>query len=258
MSSTNVMILAPHPDDEFLNCTAILSRTKEVTVVYATNGDFEGRAATEIRFRESMSAMRMLNLGSENMIVLGYGDRGGTQYSSFLYKLWSSDPDQQFISEIAGYTYGPEAHPEYRYECSQTHAPYTRRAFLEDLKSVLCQVNPQYLFLPSALDFHWDHRCLNKLAHEALDQIDLHPVCFVFLTHYGRDRDWPNRRGPDFLMPKGFPQQEWYRRIEIPVSIEKKARLLAQFSSQKTKDGYLDAFCKRREIYWREIGGPSL
>ena len=70
------MILAPHPDDEFLNCTAVLSRAREITVVYATNGDFEGRAATEIRFQESVSAMRMLNLGPENMIVLGYGDRG--------------------------------------------------------------------------------------------------------------------------------------------------------------------------------------
>ena len=82
------MILAPHPDDEFLNCTAVLSRAREITVVYATNGDFEGRAATEIRFQESVSAMRMLNLGPENMIVLGYGDRGGTKNSSFLHKLF--------------------------------------------------------------------------------------------------------------------------------------------------------------------------
>ncbi|WP_305117147.1 PIG-L family deacetylase [Acutalibacter muris] len=252
------MILAPHPDDEFLNCTAVLSRAREITVVYATNGDFEGRAATEIRFQESVSAMRMLNLGPENMIVLGYGDRGGTKNSSFLHKLWGSGLDELFVSETADCTYGPETHPEYRYQCSQTHAPYTRRAFLDDLKSVLSQVNPQYLFLPSVLDFHWDHRCLNKLAYEALDQVNIHPVCFTFLTHYGRDRDWPNRNGPDFLMPEGFPHQIWFRRIEAPVSIEQKSRLLAQFSSQKTADGYLDAFCKRQEIYWREIRGVSL
>ena len=135
---------------------------------------------------------------------------------------------------------------------NHVHAPYTRRTFLEDLKGVLCQVRPEYLFLPNSLDFHWDHRCLNRLAHEALKQLDFFPICFTFLTHYGHDRDWPNRKGTDFLSPCGFPHGKWVKRLEIPVSMEQKAKLLTYFHSQKTEDGYLESFCKRQEIYWLE------
>jgi len=247
------MILVPHPDDEFLNCTSVLSQSRQVTVVYATNGDFTGKAATEIRYHESLSAMRMLGLGAENMILLGYGDCGSTETSSFLSALWSSGADELLVSKTACYTYGPQNHPEYHYQRNRIHAPYTRRAFLDDLRNVLHQIRPRYLFLPSNLDFHWDHRCLNKLAHVVLAQLDFSPVCFTFLTHYGHDRDWPNRKGLDFSMPKEFPPQKWAKRIEIAVSADQKATLLTQFHSQKTEDGYLDSFCKRQEIYWPEI-----
>lgn len=252
MKQSNVMILAPHPDDEFLNCTSILSQSRQVTIVYATNGDFAGRAATEIRYRESLTAMGMLGLGAENMIFLGYGDCGGTETSSFLSALWRAGADEVLASKVSCQTYGPRNHPEYHYQRNQVHAPYTRRTFLNDLRNVLCQIRPHYIFLPSVLDFHWDHRCLNKLTQKALAGIDFSPVCFTFLTHYGHDRDWPNRNGSNFSMPRGFPLQRWFDRIAIPVSAEQKEKLLSQFHSQKTEDGYLDAFCKRQEIYWPE------
>jgi len=257
MRLSNAMILAPHPDDEFLNCTSVLSQSQQVTVVYATNGDFAGRSATEIRYYESLSAMGMLGLGAENMIFLGYGDCGGTETSSFLSMLWSSGSDEQLTSRTSCCTYGPQNHPEYHYQRDRVHAPYTRRAFLNDLQNVLCQIRPSYLFLPSDLDFHWDHRCLNKLAQAVLAQLDFSPICFTFLTHYGHDRDWPNRKGPDFLMPRGFPPWKWAKRIEIPVSADQKAELLTQFHSQTTGDGYLDSFCKRQEIFWPEITEAS-
>ena len=253
MSQNAILILAPHPDDEILNCSSILSLSKNVVVAYATNGDFVGRDATEVRYHESLSAMQKLGLGAKNMVYMGYGDRGGKKTSSFLAALWNSEPDTIHTTVASRCTYGVAGHPEYHYQRHSVHAPYTRRAFLDDLKDLLQQINPRFIFLPSHLDFHWDHSCLNRLTHYALGQLDISPICFSFLTHYGRDSNWPNRNGSDFLMPEGLPPDLWSRRIEVPVSKAKKSELLACFPSQKTKDGYLDAFCKKQEIYWSEM-----
>lgn len=253
MNRNTILILAPHPDDEILNCSSILSRSKNVVVAYATNGDFTGRGATEVRYRESLSAMWKLGLGAENMILMGYGDQGGKKASSFLAALWNSEPDALHTTLASGYTYGVAEHSEYHYQRHGVHAPYTRRAFIDDLKDLLREINPRFIFLPSLLDFHWDHSSLNRLTRSALRQLDISPICFSFLTHYGRDNDWPNRNGSDFFKPKGFPCDLWSRRIEVPVSMAKKSDLLACFPSQKTRNGYLDAFCKRQEIYWSEM-----
>lgn len=253
MKRKNILILAPHPDDEFLNCSSILSRSRDVSVIYATNGDFTGKAATETRYRESLAAMRMVGLGPGEMIYLGYGDRGGNRESSFLAALLDAALDTTpLASSVGAHTYGPREHPEYHFRRYGTHAPYTRRSFLDDLSDLFCQLRPHAVFLPSLLDYHWDHRGLNMLAHQALERLPVSPICFTYLTHYGSDRDWPNRKGPDFQIPCGFPPDQWSSRIEMPVSVSQKAKLLEQFSSQRSGDGYLEAFCKRQEVYWYE------
>ena len=97
--AAEILIFAPHPDDETLACSGIimqaLSEGRRVQVVVFTNGDGFRQAAARLfrkpvalvnspdmlelgRFRqaEGLAAMAILGLQPTNVTFLGYPDRG--------------------------------------------------------------------------------------------------------------------------------------------------------------------------------------
>ena len=58
--SGKVLIFAPHQDDEILSCAGLINSliksNAEISIVFATNGDFYGKESASIRLLESISA----------------------------------------------------------------------------------------------------------------------------------------------------------------------------------------------------------
>src|SRR6267143_677259 len=77
-SAKNIMVFAPHPDDEVLMTAGIIadgiSRADTVTVVVMTNGDFRGVTVGYTREQESVAGLAYLGLTDQNIVFLGYGD----------------------------------------------------------------------------------------------------------------------------------------------------------------------------------------
>ncbi len=161
-----VLLLVPHEDDELLVGGPMLVNLcrggYEVFVFIATNGDyypFESAARAE----ESLKALELMGVPRERVIFGGYGDswRGKGIYDSGY--------DEAKVSEAGfRYTHGPsEDIEEWRYIRTGEHAPYTKRAFLDDLYALIDGLRPGVLLL-TGFDMHPDHRALDLLSLEAL------------------------------------------------------------------------------------------
>jgi LmbE family N-acetylglucosaminyl deacetylase len=90
---TDVLVFAAHPDDDVLGLSTTLYRhslkNENLKVVFVTNGtgrdgeswnisDSESKKKSEIRYREAVNALSLINISTENIFCLGYPD-GGTQ-----------------------------------------------------------------------------------------------------------------------------------------------------------------------------------
>ncbi|MBR0140446.1 MAG: PIG-L family deacetylase [Firmicutes bacterium] len=168
-NNKRVLLLVPHEDDEMLvggPMLVNLSRSGcEIFVFIATNGDyypFESAARAE----ESLKALEMMGVPRDRVIFGGYGDswRGKGIYDSGY--------DEEKVSEAGlRYTHGPsEEIDEWHYVRTGEHAPYTKRALLEDLYALIDGLRPDVILLVG-FDSHPDHRALNCLSLEALAQL---------------------------------------------------------------------------------------
>src|ERR1700730_11006667 len=81
-AQAQVLIVAPHPDDEAMFASGIvyqaLQSGKSVKVVIATNGDCTVPTIGSVRQQETVVAMSILGLAPEDVIFLGYPDCGLT------------------------------------------------------------------------------------------------------------------------------------------------------------------------------------
>ena len=73
----DIVIFAPHQDDEILGAYEIIRQQPEHTyVVFLTNGDYEGAEVAKTRWHESRKALTHLGVPEDHMIALGYADTG--------------------------------------------------------------------------------------------------------------------------------------------------------------------------------------
>ncbi|MEN1969997.1 PIG-L family deacetylase [Lentibacillus sp. N15] len=94
-NSTDILVIAAHPDDEILGVgTTIYRHIKNgdnVTVVYVTNGSGGDGASwktkindthhiSEIRYREGIKALSLIGMFAQDVICLGYPDAGTHRY----------------------------------------------------------------------------------------------------------------------------------------------------------------------------------
>ena len=90
----NIMIIVPHEDDEVLMAAGIIEQAvrdeKKITVVMATNGDYEGTdpLTGSVRLPETIAGLKVLGVPEENIIFMGYADTGMENEVSFLYNLF--------------------------------------------------------------------------------------------------------------------------------------------------------------------------
>ncbi len=258
----NIVVLAPHPDDEILGCTSVLKNHAEsnLWVILVTNGDCFGKVSSEIRMKESQQALSLLNIPKDNIIVLGFGDTGMNLKESFLYRLFYSDPNTVIKSNVSAHTYHPiDGEQEWYYQKMHKHAQYTRHDFLHSLITVLEYCKPDEIYVSSQYDKHGDHRALYWFLLETLAQLNLSVIIKQYIIHGGNDKRWPKRNKDDFSKPPCCNDKLWHNRIiSNEFDPEEKYKLINIFQSQITTSGYLLSFAKRTEFFLQEQSENSI
>lgn len=139
----DIVIFAPHQDDEILGAYEIIRQQPEHTyVVFLTNGDYEGAEVAKTRWHESRKALTHLGVPEDHMIALGYADTGMPREVSFLWRLWHEGDQTLVPSRVGAHTYHPDGGKEYHLAHWGAHAAYTRLAVLADVRGVLEDIRP--------------------------------------------------------------------------------------------------------------------
>ncbi len=130
LSSGNIIILSPHPDDEALGCSGTIRRLvregSSVDIVYVTNGErLYGEPSDEIariRIEEAQRASQML--GCRDALFLGFPDGGLIHHKEDIY---------------------------------------------QGLKKIIEEKRPEIVLSPSLIDYHQDHLATAEIALELLN-----------------------------------------------------------------------------------------
>ena len=135
----NVLILAPHMDDEIIGCGGVICKhvqnNDNITVVYFTCGDkgnkgfLSDHSLSDIRKRETKHSNSIL--GIKNAFFLDFKD--GTNES------WDSKK--------------------------------------EELRAIYLETTPDLVYLPPYYDLHLDHRKTNWLFKEAMHHMSVCDIC---------------------------------------------------------------------------------
>ncbi len=267
-SSDRILIIAPHPDDEAINCAGIIQEAvaagADTHVLCLTNGDnnefafivYEKRIPFlpgslvhlgEVRRSESVKAMKMLGLEEYNLIYLGYPDFGTFQ----IFKdFWKSDkPYRSLLTRVTKVPYKQD--PSFG-------SPYTGESILRDLKNTLLRYRPNKVFVSHPLDLNHDHKAAYLFLQIAL--VDTageipQPKVYCYLTHW---KAWPlpRRYHPDLplLPPQEFrsvrSEIHWLK-YKLPARyLENKHKAVLAYKSQTESSAfYLLSFCRKNELF---------
>ena len=289
------MVIVPHEDDEILMAAGIIERAlqekKQVTVVMATNGDYEGRdkVSGSVRLKETLMGLEVLGLSQERVIFMGYADTGMDPEESFLYNLYTEKEENKLHpGHCSAETYGLPKKADFHTERYGSPAAYTRRNFKEDLRRIIRENEPDTIFTTSEEDMHGDHSGLFFFVKEILreeKERGYAPVLYSTVVHTkSGDENWPKRlkKGDTddgvgeakkgrplskleaYTCPPGFNEGslDWEKRVRFPVSasmqsgdfsVNLKALALSMHKNALKEDAveYLYAFIKAEEIFWK-------
>lgn len=240
-SPADVLVFAPHPDDEVIGCGGVIQQAldagRKVSVVFSTSGDGYPRAAAALlgksqrdltpddlarlgktREREAVTAARVLGLGETDLVFLRLPDGAMEKLS-----------------------------------------PAGLARATSEFEAVLQDAGPSTVYVTDAADGHPDHRLTNALVSAAVVSSGLPVELLTFVVHSGGDADWP-ARGPLFeshaargtTYPKGVP---WPPPVRVPLTapqVATKLEALKAHASQWAIDHeYLGRLVKSEEIFWR-------
>jgi LmbE family N-acetylglucosaminyl deacetylase len=142
----NVVVIAPHPDDETLGCGGTIAKKvlngDKVFVVFMTDGRYaltdigvkscpDPIRLKEIRIEEALRAARVLGLQEKNIFFLEVEDT-----------------------------------------LLQRYKRYAKGMLLKILK----ENPPSEIYYPQKLEYNEDHRAANIIVKEVLNQLDTHPI----------------------------------------------------------------------------------
>jgi LmbE family N-acetylglucosaminyl deacetylase len=170
------LIIGPHPDDEALGCAGLiykaLKKNEKVKVIVVANGEssiegtkwFYGRKPTTedfinigyMRQKETIAAMKVLGLKSNDIKFLGYPNDG-------LLEIISSDkytPNNPFKSQFTGFE-------RVSYENSfNIGVPFCKNSLFTDFRDLLKKYDPDHVYVTHPLDSHNDHKACGRFVYD--------------------------------------------------------------------------------------------
>jgi len=269
--SDGILIIAPHCDDEVMAAGGVIQQAvqadKSVKVVFITSGDgfgmeYEGGieensfprgvALGYLRQSESIQALETLGLAKENIIFLGYPDKG-------IDSIWKYHQDCEY----------PYHSPYIQSDSTPYLTSYTSGALfcagqvLDDLMRIMDAFQPGTMYLPSPYDLHPDHHATYAFVREAMEIMRgrgaewvADVTVYLYLVHYGRLR-WPPQWGyaPRSRMtpPRNLLGVRPWTSVELtPDEVALKKEALESYQSQTALREFLLAFARRNEVFMRD------
>lgn len=264
-----ILIFAPHPDDETLGLGGLIQQAVEnkarVKIVYATNGDknedylvnrswknlidpntyrFNPENFIQLgtqRQQETIEAVKILGVGTDNLIFLGYPDGG-------LLKMLTQNYTIPFVAKGTRFNYSP-------YE--QTYKPerkYTGKNLTEDLTEIINDFKPTKIFVTHIRDRHSDHHALVIFLEKALSQSNSEAKVYYYLIHFHNFPLPKGLRKNEILYPPRnlFVQKGW-----LSLSLTEEERTIKENAIKKYKSQiipvasseFMFSFVRRNEIF---------
>jgi LmbE family N-acetylglucosaminyl deacetylase len=274
-----ILVMAPHPDDEAVCCSGIISSALErgdsVYIVVLTNGDIKGTREGLQREGETVTAMSMLGIAEQHIIFLGYGDG----LTLTLYE--SADPNHVYTSFAgATATYGDRGlgGTDYHRYLFGAHGSYNRASMIQDVTAALRNIHPDEIYTTSVVDGHSDHETASLAVMEAIRTIQgsdptFQPRLHETVVHApNHDTTWPE---PVFTPAVPYSASrymaqtplDWTQIESVPLPTPMrdpnplrnlKHQVLDTYQSQITQgfNDYLFSFVKQNEYFW--VRTPSL
>lgn len=209
----DVLVFAPHPDDEVLGCAGVIMQApkenKRVGVVVLTNGGGFPRAASVItgkpreelkasdflklaatRQQQSVAGLKHLNLPKSNLMFLGYPD-------SLLAEIYRSErrgPLRQAFTE-KNHTYsmvGVDLH-SWIHGCP---APYTKASILGDIVEIIDTHKPIEIYVTHEVDQHRDHKAAFWFVRDAAREAGYRGKLLTYVVHGKEQPNLPVSRVP--------------------------------------------------------------
>ena len=260
-SADRVLVVSPHPDDESIACSGLIQHALEagaqVRVLWMTAGDhnivgpplfWRKVAVTPAQFRdighkrmqEATAAARVLGLGPEDLIFLGYPDSG---LSDIFMNVWMTKPYRSGLTNVTSVPYA---------ESAVDGQPQTATNLLTDVEQVMTTFRPTIVAYPNLIDNHPDHQATELFVAAALADLHLSPRCLEYVVHI---TGWPRplRYAPfvDAYAPPAARvlglRQEVIHLTSAEVGV--KTRAIKAHASELLPFATLVAFARRTEVF---------
>lgn len=206
----DVLVIAPHPDDEAIGCGGVMLRAiqqgRRVGVVLLTGGDGYPQAAAAVakkaetallpadffrlaavRRQHSLDALTAIGVRGADLISLGYPDSG----LKAMYEAGDETPYRQPFTGKSE-TYGTVIR-DYHTLAHGHPAPYRRSSVLADLVEIIKARRPQEIYVTDEADTHADHRTAFRFVRDAANAAEYRGTLLSFVVH-GPPPDAPDRR----------------------------------------------------------------
>lgn len=254
--SADVLVLAPHPDDEVLMAAGVIDRAVKqglrVEVVLMTNGDFTCKRDGRVRQLETLTALAKLGVDESHVHFLGYPD-------GHLHELTPEPlPPVERISPTG--------------ECVRSNETWTLRgvprtphiftstALTDDLTALIDQLRPGDVYLPHGIDTHRDHAMTYVFFRRAIDRLGFSTRAHRSVIHQHDEPCWPGTcerpYQPNAAMPPlPFPLDRYTADERLPVDAAWKLGLINAYPSQldaPLENDWLAGFARTNEVFFTE------
>ncbi len=248
----DVLVIAPHPDDEVIGCAGVmlqaLEQHKRVGVVVITSGDGHPALAAAVakkdrdqlapgdfvnsgalRQQHSVNAMARLGLPKEELMFLGYPDSGLER----IFTMDGSAPFRQMFTQKSE-TYGVTVR-DYHSIVHGRPAPYLKANVVGDLVEIIRDRQPKEIYVTHEADTHGDHRTAFWFVRDAVRSANFKGDFFTYVVHGAPPPEPPSRRVT--LTP-------------AQVATKRAAITDHQQGTSPIHDQLADEYTKPEELFW--------
>ena len=254
-----LLVIAPHPDDEVLLAAGAMARAVEqgqrVAVIIVTNGDYSCERDGYLREAESVAALKELGVKESDVHFLGYPDGALSKLSDTpLSPMEHRDEVGQCVARTGTYADRAAGRIDEHTKRTGTPGEWTSENLTGDLAALLTRLKPREVVLPHKLDDHPDHSMTYVYFRRALDRVETAPaIVHRGVVHAGEC--WPSDCSayftpslPSPALPGKLAGQKPSERLSVNPMLKLSA--IEKYRSQLSP--WLTSFARKDEVFFPE------